>query len=53
MRDVPDEAVALVGQRVTALGRIGTVEGAELLLDVIIGLGLEIVAIFRKPKKNV
>ena len=38
---VPEEAVTLVGERVTALGRIGPVERAELLLDVVVGLGLD------------
>ena len=37
---VPEEAVTLVGERVAALRRIGAVEGAELLLDVVVGLGL-------------
>ena len=47
---VPEEPVSLVGERVAALRRIGAVEGAELLLDVVVGLGLNdpVVAVGRE-----
>ena len=47
---VPEEPVTLVGERVAALRRVGAVEGAELLLDVVVGLSLNdpVVAVGRE-----
>jgi hypothetical protein len=47
---VPQEAVALVGESVAPLGGVGAVEGAELLLVVVVGLRLDdpVVAVGRQ-----